>query len=112
MPWCSVFLGIANSIVFPCGSIFDSIYSEHGAEQTIDKKPAELCLVPMQTPIGMFRLWLITFASRLRFPRLVALTAGLFLIDLIVPDMIPFVDEILLALLAALLSTVKKRKAP
>lgn len=50
------------------------------------------------------------YAARLRFPRLVALTLGLFVVDLVVPDMIPFVDEILLALLTALFASFKRRR--
>ncbi len=42
------------------------------------------------------------FASRLRFPHLFWLTLGLFLLDLAVPDFIPFADEVLLALLSVL----------
>ena len=42
------------------------------------------------------------FASRLRFPQLFLVTAGLFLLDLFVPDLIPFIDEILLGLLSVL----------
>lgn len=49
------------------------------------------------------------FASRLRFPKLFALTLVLLTIDLVVPDVVPFVDEILLALIAALLGTVRTR---
>jgi hypothetical protein len=49
------------------------------------------------------------FASRLRFPKLVALTLALLLVDIAVPDLVPFVDEILLALLTALLASFKKR---
>lgn len=52
---------------------------------------------------------LLGFAERLRFPRLLALTATLFVIDLFVPDLVPFVDEILLALVTLLLSRWKKR---
>jgi len=63
----------------------------------------------MRTPWGIIRNRLIAFAARLRFPNLLALTVGLFLIDLIVPDMIPFADEILLGLVAALLATIKKK---
>jgi hypothetical protein len=40
--------------------------------------------------------------SRLKFPQAFALLVGLFVFDLIVPDFIPFVDEILLGLGAAL----------
>ena len=40
--------------------------------------------------------------SRLKFPQLLAITAVLLLVDLVVPDLVPFVDEILLAVLTAL----------
>ena len=56
--------------------------------------------------------WLSRFASGLRFPQLFALVAGLFVIDLVVPDMVPFADEILLALGTLLLGTWKKRRHP
>jgi hypothetical protein len=42
-------------------------------------------------------------ASRLRFPQLFAFTATLFLLDLVIPDLIPFVDELLLGLATLLL---------
>ncbi len=44
------------------------------------------------------------FASQLRFPYLFLLTAGLFVADLLIPDAIPFADEILLGLIAVLLT--------
>lgn len=53
---------------------------------------------------------LLGFAGKLRFPQLFALAAGLFLVDLVVPDMIPFVDEILLALATMLLGNWKSRR--
>jgi hypothetical protein len=52
------------------------------------------------------------YASKLRFPQLFMLTATLFLIDLIVPDFVPFADEILLGLLTLLLANWKKSVAP
>lgn len=52
---------------------------------------------------------LMRFAAGLRFPKLMAVTAALFLVDLIIPDMIPFADEILLGLLSLLLASLKKR---
>ena len=55
---------------------------------------------------------LLGFAERLRFPRLLLLTATLFFVDLLVPDLIPFVDEILLALVTLLLSRWKKKPVP
>ena len=36
------------------------------------------------------------FLSKLSYPRLFAVTAALFALDLVVPDMVPFADEILL----------------
>ena len=50
------------------------------------------------------------FASRLRFPKLFAITLTIFVIDLLTPDLIPFVDEILLALVTALLGAWKRRR--
>ena len=48
------------------------------------------------------------FGSRLRFPQLFWAVAILFLVDLVVPDMIPFFDEILFGLLTLLLGSLKK----
>lgn len=50
------------------------------------------------------------FAAGLRFPALFKLVAALFLVDLVVPDLIPFVDEILLALGTLLLGSLRKRR--
>jgi len=50
------------------------------------------------------------FAAGLRFPVLFALVAGLFLIDVVVPDLIPFVDEVLLALGTLLVGSLRKRR--
>ncbi len=60
----------------------------------------------------MFLGWLVSRAAQLRFPKLFALTAGLFLLDLLVPDFIPFADELLLGLGTALLGSWRRRKAP
>jgi hypothetical protein len=49
------------------------------------------------------------FTSRLRFPQLFALTLVVFLVDLLVPDMVPFIDEVLLGLTTLLLANWKKR---
>lgn len=51
------------------------------------------------------------FASRLRFPQLFTVTAILFLIDLAIPDLVPFADEIMLGLLTALFGSLKKPQA-
>jgi hypothetical protein len=52
---------------------------------------------------------LLRFASGLRFPTLFWITAGLFLVDLVVPDLVPFADELLLGLLALLFASLKRR---
>ena len=53
---------------------------------------------------------LIAYLARLRFPPLFAVTAVLFIVDFFIPDVIPFIDEILLGLGAALLGVWKKRR--
>lgn len=55
--------------------------------------------------------WLVSRAAQLRFPKLFALTAALFVLDLLVPDFIPFADELLLGLGTALLGSWRSRKA-
>jgi hypothetical protein len=46
----------------------------------------------------------------LRFPGLFGLFCGLMLLDFLVPDFIPFVDEVALTLLTALFALWKKRR--
>jgi hypothetical protein len=53
--------------------------------------------------------WLLRYAARLRYPQLFLLTLGLFALDLVIPDLIPFADEILLGLMSVLLGTWKGR---
>lgn len=55
------------------------------------------------------RTILTGFASRLRFPQLFAFVATLFVVDLIIPDLIPFFDEILLGLVTLLLGSLKTK---
>jgi hypothetical protein len=50
------------------------------------------------------------FAARLRYPQLFMMTAGLFALDLAIPDLIPFADELLLGLGTLLLAGLKKRR--
>jgi hypothetical protein len=67
----------------------------------------------MSTPTKSLLTQLVgRFAPRLRFPQLFALTATLFLLDLVIPDLIPFVDEILLGLATLLLGTMKANPRP
>ena len=51
---------------------------------------------------------LLAFASKLRFRTLFLVTAALFAFDLVIPDVLPFVDEILLGLATLLLSSLRK----
>lgn len=55
---------------------------------------------------------LLGFLGRLSFPRLFMLAAALFLIDMVIPDVIPFIDEILLGMGTLLLASFRKRKEP
>lgn len=59
---------------------------------------------------GAFLRW----ASGLRFPYLLLLVSALFIGNLLIPDVIPFVDEIIMALVTLLLASLKKKpeKAP
>lgn len=51
------------------------------------------------------------WVSRLRFPQLFTFTAALFVVDFLVPDLIPFLDEILLAAATLLLANLKDKNA-
>ena len=51
------------------------------------------------------------FAGRLRFPHLFLLTAVLFGLDLLIPDLLPLADELLLGLATLLLGAWKDRRA-
>jgi len=65
--------------------------------------------IAMRNPI---KRALLAYAGRLRFPTLFLITLGLFVIDLVVPDPIPFVDEILLGLGTLLFASWRKRRDP
>ncbi len=54
---------------------------------------------------------LLRYLGRLRFPTLFAITACLFVLDLILPDGIPLADELLLGLATALLASWKDERA-
>lgn len=58
---------------------------------------------PMLAPV-------LGFLSRLKYPQLFKITALLFAVDLFVPDMIPFADELLLGLGTLLLGNWKQRR--
>ena len=59
------------------------------------------------SPLG----WLLAFAARLRFPQLFLLTAAVFILDLLIPDIIPFADEILLGLVTVLLGSARRKNS-
>jgi hypothetical protein len=63
------------------------------------------------TPWNVIQDRLMRYASGLRFPRLLAVTAALFVLDLLIPDPIPLLDEILLGLISLLLASLKKRSS-
>lgn len=52
------------------------------------------------------------FLPRLRYPYLFLVLGSLFLIDLVVPDPIPLVDELLLAVLTFIAATFTTRSEP
>jgi len=54
--------------------------------------------------------WIVDFASGLRFPGLFTLAAAILVLDVLIPDMLPFVDEILLALATLAISSFRKRE--
>ena len=64
----------------------------------------------MQTPTRAIKSRLLQYAAELRYPKLLALTVGLFVLDLLIPDLIPWIDEILLGLVSLLLAGLKQRR--
>ena len=61
-----------------------------------------------KTSRGLIPSLIATFATKLRFPQLFLFTAVLFFLDLLIPDLIPFFDEVLLGLVTLLLGMWKK----
>lgn len=58
--------------------------------------------------VAPFMRWV----GRLSFPRLFALFAVLFVVNLVVPDPIPFIDEVLLGVGALVFAAWKDRRKP
>ncbi len=52
----------------------------------------------------------LNFANQLKFRNLFLIVTGLFFIDLLIPDFIPLIDEIILGLLAIILANWKDEK--
>ncbi len=53
----------------------------------------------------------VEHAGKLRFPILLAISAVLFGLDFMIPDAIPFVDEIFLGLSTVILATWRRKKS-
>ncbi|MBT8058424.1 MAG: hypothetical protein KJO33_02440 [Gammaproteobacteria bacterium] len=53
---------------------------------------------------------LVRYLERLRFPWLLLVTLVLFVVNVFVPDVLPLVDEVLLALVAVILARIKRRR--
>ena len=62
--------------------------------------------VPKRVAVGGILGW----ARKRRFPTLLLMTGGLFGLDLIVPDFVPFVDELLLGLGTLILARWKDHR--
>jgi len=62
--------------------------------------------LPHKAAVGGILGW----ARKRRFPTLLLITGGLFAVDLLIPDLIPFIDEILLGLATLILSRWKDRR--
>lgn len=66
----------------------------------------------MRMPRSALVGWFVARLARLRFPVLFLIAAALFVLDLAVPDVIPFADEVLLGLATALLASWRARRVP
>ena len=62
---------------------------------------------PARTPLTAL---VQRYLPRLRYPYLFLLLGGLFLVDLVIPDPIPLVDELLLAILTFIAATFTTRR--
>jgi len=54
------------------------------------------------------RPWLQGLLARMRYPHLFLVLLALFAVDLVVPDMVPMVDELMLAVLTVLVGTWRR----
>ena len=62
--------------------------------------------MPQRAAVGGILGW----ARKRRFPTLLLITGGLFVVDLVVPDVVPLIDEILLGLATLILARWKDRR--
>lgn len=70
--------------------------------------------MPEDSPVdrGPGNRGLLSFLGGLRFPQLFVLLAIVFIVDLVVPDVIPLVDEVILGLLTLMTGTWRDRRPP
>ncbi|MGB1799609.1 MAG: DUF6116 family protein [Gammaproteobacteria bacterium] len=52
----------------------------------------------------------LSFANKLKFRKLFFIIISLFIINLLIPDFIPFIDEIILGLMAIILANLKEER--
>lgn len=52
----------------------------------------------------------LNFANKLKFRNLFILISILFIVNLLIPDFIPFIDEIILGLMAIILANLKDER--
>jgi hypothetical protein len=62
----------------------------------------------MPAPRNAIQRLVRSLLGDLRFPQLFLVTLALFLVDLVIPDLIPFLDEILLGLASLLFASWKR----
>jgi hypothetical protein len=67
--------------------------------------------MPLPTPRNAISSWVLNYAKGLRFPTLFILLLVVFVLDLIIPDVIPLADELILGLLTLLVGTWKRRRS-
>ena len=79
-----------------------------GLREPVREGPMGLGKVARGGLAGMVVGW----AGRLRFPYLFALTAIVFLVNLFVPDAVPFADEIAIGLFTVLLGSLRRKDEP
>src|SRR3546814_16330628 len=77
---------------------YTTLFRSSAATPTSGARMKRLILAPI-----------LHFARKLRFPALFMFTLGLFVLDMLMPDPLPFIDEILLAL-GSLLFAAWRRK--
>ncbi len=71
--------------------------------------PESCCYNERMNPRALITLFL-AFANQLKFKNLFLIVIGLFFLDLFIPDFIPFIDEVILGLLAIILANWKNER--